>query len=535
MQVNAYAIGGSIGLAVNEAHDLLEKAHTRNSPLATGLALQALGDTYMFSGKIEKADSVFMEAAHYLIPQSSIPTQLELRLQHLHAYHSLQEVEKANREILEIRKLIPVIEGPEGKNYNLLLISYEASLAIIANDTHKAEELLRKLGQHVEGFPNLLLQSLWAQYYMLIEDYEKSLAYSDSTLMTATEGTNGNVLRQALLAKAGLLEKMGESKQAGLLYEKTCMMLDSLYKLQYISQIDSLHVTYWVDQQHMANIAGRNRLYTKFIAGFGILLLMTIAVVILVRRKNKELIRSRQELQQMRKISEDALHTRSLFLSNMSHELRTPLNAITGFSSILTDEPDLDDQTRNQCSEYIRQNADLLLKLISDVVDISELKDETIRFSFAPCEVVALCHNVLKTVEAVKRTEASMRFVSELTELEIVTDKDRLQQVLINLLINATKFTKSGTITLRLSLDAEQCEAIFSVEDTGCGIPLEKQPRIFERFEKLHEGIQGAGLGLSICKLIIDHTGGRIWIDSEYTQGARFVFTHPLTLKNKKV
>lgn len=111
--------------------------------------------------------------------------------------------------------------------------------------------------------------------------------------------------------------------------------------------------------------------------------------------------------------------------------------------------------------------------------------------------------------------------------MEIETDDSHLQQILINLLINATKFTPQGSITLELKKQSEQ-ELLFSVTDTGCGIPKDKQAAIFQRFEKLNENAQGSGLGLSICQLIIEHIGGRIWIDPDYTGGSRFFFTHPL-------
>ena len=142
--------------------------------------------------------------------------------------------------------------------------------------------------------------------------------------------------------------------------------------------------------------------------------------------------------------------------------------------------------------------------------------------------MVALCRSTIETVERVKRTSAEILFQTPLDELELYTDSIRLQQVLINLLINATKFTSNGTITLLLDVDTENKQAVFTVEDTGCGIPLSKQSTIFSRFEKLHEGIQGSGIGLALCQFIVEHLKGRIWIDPKYTSGARFVFTHPL-------
>lgn len=149
------------------------------------------------------------------------------------------------------------------------------------------------------------------------------------------------------------------------------------------------------------------------------------------------------------------------------------------------------------------------------------------KFKLDYSDAIAICHNVIETVNKVKQTQAEVIFKTELDSLEIYTDDSRLQQLLINLLINSTKFTPSGSITLEVSRQSDSM-ALFSVTDTGCGIPLEQQSKIFNRFEKLNEGVQGTGLGLSICQLIIERIGGKIWIDSEYVSGCRFYFTHPI-------
>lgn len=232
------------------------------------------------------------------------------------------------------------------------------------------------------------------------------------------------------------------------------------------------------------------------------------------------------ELIQAKEKAEESDRLKSAFLANMSHEIRTPLNALSGFSSLLTEEG-LDDDTRRQCNEVILQNSELLLKLINDVIDLSSLEFGKIQFSIGRYDVVSICRNVADTVSKIKQTQAEIYFTTELESMEIETDDSRLQQVLINLLINATKFTPQGSITLELKKQSEQ-ELLFSVTDTGCGIPKDKQAAIFQRFEKLNENAQGSGLGLSICQLIIEHIGGRIWIDPDYTGGSRFFFTHPL-------
>ena len=176
----------------------------------------------------------------------------------------------------------------------------------------------------------------------------------------------------------------------------------------------------------------------------------------------------------------------------MSHEIRTPLNALSGFSSILTEES-IDNETRKQCSDIIQQNSELLLKLINDVIDLSSLEVGKMKFKYERCDAVAICRNVIDMVEKIKQTNANVRFSTSLHSLELTTDNARLQQLLINLLINATKFTPQGSITMELEKQTEDI-ALFSVTDTGCGISPENQNKIFNRFEKLNENAQGTGL-----------------------------------------
>ena len=318
------------------------------------------------------------------------------------------------------------------------------------------------------------------------------------------------------------------------MYEEAKILSDSLNMIHYVQQIDSLRIAYWVDQMEIENTAMHNKMLAWIIFSFFIILLLAACLIFAIRKKNRKLEQSRKRLEKLRTETSDSIRSKNLFLSNMSHELRTPLNAIVGFAGLITANEVEDAETRQQCSDLISQNSELLLKLFNDVADLSALKEDNIRFTFGYYDIVLLCHNVIDTVEKVKRTSANVYFETSLDKFELYTDSGRLQQVLINLLINSTKFTPEGSILLKLEIDNEKNEVVFIVQDTGCGIPLDKQPHIFERFEKLHEGVQGAGLGLSICQLIVEHVGGRIWIDASYTDGARFVFTHPLNYEHKQ-
>lgn len=247
------------------------------------------------------------------------------------------------------------------------------------------------------------------------------------------------------------------------------------------------------------------------------------------KKLKDELEVSEGVLREAKDRAEESSRLKSAFLANMSHEIRTPLNAIVGFSDVLSAGGASEEEQRGYF-EIIRTNSDLLLRLINDILDVSRLEADRVILSLESCNVVQICQQVVASVAQARRSTNQFLFECEREVVEMRTDVQRLQQVVINLLSNADKFTKEGTITLKLEPDTARNVAVFSVTDTGCGIPLDKQKRVFERFEKLNEYVQGTGLGLSICKLTVEKWGGEIWIDPAYTDGARFMFTHPMNL-----
>lgn len=246
------------------------------------------------------------------------------------------------------------------------------------------------------------------------------------------------------------------------------------------------------------------------------------------RNLTRKLQQSGKELFEAKERAEESNRLKSAFLANMSHEIRTPLNAIVGFSNVLSEGESTKEEQKSYF-DIIQSNSDLLLRLINDILDLSRLEADRVSLSIEECDVVLLCRQVLSSV-AVSRSCSGNKFLfsSDFETYTLATDSQRMQQVLINLLTNAAKFTTNGTITLCLEVKEAEHQALFSITDTGCGIPKEKQKQVFERFEKLNEYAQGTGLGLSICLLTVEKWGGKIWIDPDYTDGARFLFTHPL-------
>ena len=222
--------------------------------------------------------------------------------------------------------------------------------------------------------------------------------------------------------------------------------------------------------------------------------------------------------------AEELDRLKSAFLANMSHEIRTPLNAIVGFSSLLAET-----DSRNERQEYIKivqENNELLLQLISDILDLSKIEAGTFNFVYTNVDVNETCAEIIKSMSMKVSKGVELIFEEPFPECYIYTDKNRFTQVISNFINNALKFTQQGCITLGYEQVSHQ-KIKFYVRDTGMGIPEEKQKSIFERFVKLNTFVQGTGLGLSICKSIVSQMGGEIGVDSTEGIGSCFWFTHP--------
>lgn len=235
-----------------------------------------------------------------------------------------------------------------------------------------------------------------------------------------------------------------------------------------------------------------------------------------------------QALIQARKKAEESDKMKSAFLANMSHEIRTPLNAIVGFSNLInTEEMELTAEQRHEFLELINTNCDLLLKLISDILDLSRIESGRMDFIFDTYNLTELMHTIYQTHRLLMPDGVELQIRTPEKPVFLKTDQHRFTQVITNFINNASKFTEKGYIRIGYELAADDREVHVYVEDSGKGIPKAKQQAIFERFNKLDEFAQGTGLGLAICRVIVQRLQGSIHLQSKEGVGSRFTVILP--------
>lgn len=520
---------GEIRMAIAQSDQMYSKARALAYPFGNALALNAMGEVYSYTGRLREAGAAYEESLRLLDGMDGEDVHIRMLLVELIDYNlRIRNVNGASRYLARLNLY------PEDRLSPLELAMRHisnASCQLFKGDLKAASHHLAQIGQlEAQLIPEIrqYLLIIDARYLVAIGEHEAALTAYNDFLQTEYARINHNIYKEALLEKADLLVKMGNKEEAYGQYGKVFSYIKTSFEKNYPKEIDRLCTRFQADQLAYQNERDRIVSMRFYLVGIIVSVLFLIFLLVLGWKKIFRLKRSQMRQEAMKEKAVQAIQRKNMFLSNMSHEVRTPLNAIVGFSAVLTDEDEsFDDESRREFSEIIKVNSFQLLKLINDILDFSDFENDNITFNIRTHDAVKLCNEVVETVMASRKLEVEMRFDTDLSVLMLDTDDARLRQVLINLLVNAAKFTEQGSIVLELKMD-DADTALFSVTDTGCGIPPEKQHLIFERFEKLNDFVQGSGLGLSICQLIVKYMNGKLWVDSGYTRGARFCFTHPL-------
>lgn len=381
-------------------------------------------------------------------------------------------------------------------------------------------------------------------YFTAIGQHDKALAINEYIVQTyPRKAAEIDVVR----IQADLYSRMGLPSQAIKYYQLYIANMDSLNRINEDIAAGEFAAMLGVERLNTEKIELQQEMQQRDLLNkqriiFFLIVLLILSAIIFYREhllngrlrasqkqlseKNCQLLISEKELLKAKNRAEKASLMKSEFIQNMSHEIRTPLNSIVGFSQIISSMNQADEEAKEYAG-IIEQGSNNLLQLVQDVLDISSLDSETDIPATVKAEATSLCHECMAQAGSLK-PGVSLSLQTEQDEFYFLTSPQHLSQILSHLLRNAAKFTLEGQITLSWHTDKENNNIVFSVTDTGVGIPADKREFIFERFAKVDTFTQGTGLGLSIARLCAEKMGGKLVLDPDYTNGSRFVVTLPL-------
>lgn len=372
-----------------------------------------------------------------------------------------------------------------------------------------------------------------ARYYKTMGDYKMAIAYIDSATQSQTFKPVNLVPIYSI--KASLYYQLKDYQNAYLTLRESnkYRMSDQSEKKE--RQMIEMQTRFDFNKLELEKSELANRNKQIALTGTLVLLLAVIGwsvyqriMVKRLKRMHRELIIAHEEVRKQSIKATESEKMKTAFLNSICHEIRTPLNSISGFSELIFDES-LDMDTKREFQHLIQSNSAALASLMDNMLELSKLVSSDLPLPIEPADVYGLCVEEMSILEkTISKKEIKCIFEGDRDGSMVPTNTFYFSRVIGNLLSNAAKFTESGTITLTCNVEKEKGQLVISVADTGIGIPADKQEWVFERFTKVDDFKPGTGLGLYICRIIIQRLGGQISIDSGYTSGCKMVVTLPV-------
>ena len=541
--VNYYIIQGEYNIALLEAEKMLQEAKKEGKQESIAECYYALANVYAAKGLMKKSQEFMLKEID--IFENTDVVRYNISCQYSDAakiYIDLGEEEKAP-ELL--KKALKAVKSPYHEvTANLVYVS----LYLAQGDTVAARQALEKCRQMYADEPSLkrhihYLYDVEIDFDWKVGNFQKALNVLDERETELKRKNNLATLMQLRKTKADILWDMNRKEEAAGLYrdflleqKKEKERNEEVATGEFATMLNLQQLT--AEKGRLEKISQEKQLQNTRIILFSVIGILCVVIVFLWQQrklnakleksrdkldeKNRILIEAKEELRKAKEVAEQSNWLKTMFIQNMSHEIRTPLNSIVGFSGVLVDMLD-DKEDIGQYVALIESNSKLLLKLVGDILDISIL-DSEVEIKHNAVDVNACCQASIDAAGTLFSPDTKLVFKPACDELIINSNYNYIVQVLDNLLSNASKFTHEGSVTLAYEVKKETNQLIFTVTDTGIGIPIDEQEHVFERFVKLDNFSQGAGLGLSICRIVAERLGGFLIIDREYTQGTRFIF-----------
>ena len=541
--VNYYIIQGEYNIALLEAEKMLQEAKGEKKQGSIAECYYALANVYAAKGLVKKSQEFMLKEID--IFENANVFRYNISCQYSDAakiYIDLGEAEKAP-ELLK-----KALKTSRSTYHEVTAKLVYVSLYLAQGDTAAARKALEECRQMYMGEPSMkrhihYLYDVEIDYNWRVGNYNKALSVLDERETELRKKNNLTTLMALRKTKADILWDMNRKEEAAGLYRD--FLLEQKKEKERNEEITTSEFATMLNLQQLnaekvrlEKISQKKQLQNTRTILFSVLGLLCIVVIFLWQQRklnaklhraknkldeqNRTLIKAEEELRKAKEVAEQSNWLKTMFIQNMSHEIRTPLNSIVGFSGVLVDMLD-EKEDIGQYVALIESNSKLLLKLVGDILDISIL-DSEVEIKHNAVDVNACCQASIDAAGASFDPGVKLIFEPACDELIINSNYSYIVQVLDNLLGNASKFTHEGSVTLAYEVKKEENQLIFTVTDTGIGIPVEEQERVFERFVKLDNFSQGAGLGLSICRIVAERLGGYLRIDKGYTQGTRVIF-----------
>lgn len=541
--VNYYIIQGEYNIALLEAEKMLQEAKGEKKQGSIAECYYALANVYTAKGLVKKSQEFMLKEID--IFENANVFRYNISCQYSDAakiYIDLGEAEKAP-ELLK-----KALKTSRSTYHEVTAKLVYVSLYLAQGDTAAARKALEECRQMYMGEPSMkrhihYLYDVEIDYNWRVGNYNKALSVLDERETELRKKNNLTTLMALRKTKADILWDMNRKEEAAGLYRD--FLLEQKKEKERNEEITTSEFATMLNLQQLnaekvrlEKISQKKQLQNTRTILFSVLGLLCIVVIFLWQQRklnaklhraknkldeqNRTLIKAEEELRKAKEVAEQSNWLKTMFIQNMSHEIRTPLNSIVGFSGVLVDMLD-EKEDIGQYVALIESNSKLLLKLVGDILDISIL-DSEVEIKHNAVDVNACCQASIDAAGASFDPGVKLIFEPACDELIINSNYNYIVQVLDNLLGNASKFTHEGSVTLAYEVKKEENQLIFTVTDTGIGIPVEEQERVFERFVKLDNFSQGAGLGLSICRIVAERLGGYLRIDKGYTQGTRVIF-----------
>lgn len=535
--IYSLSIEGKREKILPEVDAVREQARRLNYSDGEDVVDQVLANYYMNSGlfeegthlyeevfdRMEKRGAPMVKRIHIIRHLLNQNIETEKRIYYLDKLRKyIEECKEKGIKELDAETALYYIEYLYHRSFALTYIQIKEPKKAYSH-LREAEGIVRNY--HLENIGDLAMKNSWLLYYQLTGPQSKIVEVADDLIRILKSNNRMSSLVSILSVKAQAYYDAGQGMEAARVYREYIHLNDSISKAKFYGDLANLTAQHDLDRLELENkemeLQATHTRAQLFIMGGGLALLALSCILLVYVAWSRH--RYSLQLKKAKEVAEEADRMKSAFLANMNHEIRTPLNAIVGFSQVLVEEEN--PEVRQELADIIQNNNELLQRLITDVLDISKIESNSMSLRYASENLPALMKEIYN-MTLLKMPEGVELQLDSCPPSMIETDRNRLTQVLTNLLNNAIKHTRKGCI--RLGYQIKDREIRFFVQDSGEGIPADQLENIFSRFVQLSSWSKGVGLGLAICRGLIDKMGGKIEVVSKIGIGSIFYVTVPL-------